>query len=153
MIAESPLFDDDDELPELPEDQLHRTDDPEVWGLLDVVTGRTTPFLRTIYRVSGDSASGVVGLLYPNGDFRSIAPSPLGVEVAAGELHSVQPLPYEKTIYYTVIWGGGAPPRMFIDEEGNERSEHSKGLLLGEYAMHAEQEEENSIDLGLAKAA
>jgi len=136
MLDESPF---DGELEELPEDQLHRTDDPDVWGLLDVVTGRETVIPRTIHKTSGDSASGVVGLLFPNGDFVSDAPSRIGQTFVAGTLHDVRPVAGEPTVTYEVAWDGAAPAREFEDEKGELRSEHSRGLLLGEYPNRAEE--------------
>lgn len=42
---------------------------PNVLGLIDVANGYRPYYPTTVYQVSGDDTSGIVGLLYPNGDF------------------------------------------------------------------------------------
>lgn len=130
MLDKSPLDAVDDELTP---DQLHRTDDPDVWGLLDVALNRITVVPQTIYKVSGDSASGVVGLLTPDGVFSSAARSRVGSESVVGTLHDVNPSPGEAIILYETNWDGAAPAREFLNEENEPAQEHSRGLLLGEY--------------------
>ena len=127
---------------ELPPDQLHRTDDPNVWGLLDVATGRRSEVPQTIHKVSGDSASGVVGILYPDGQrFVSAARSRVGTTVVAGEFFGVRPVAGEPARVYEVAWDGAARSAPFINEEtGLVGQEHSRGILLGEYPIAASEQ-------------
>jgi hypothetical protein len=142
MLDEVLLFEDDFELEnELPPDQLHRTDDPSVWGLLDVATGRHSEVPQTIYKTSGDSASGVVGIRYANGLFVSAAPSRVGATVVAGEYFMVRPVKGEPFREYEVAWDGAARSAPFINEETHEPGqEHSRGILLGEYPNKPEEQ-------------
>jgi hypothetical protein len=137
------LFDLDPYHEELPEDQLHRTDDPSVWGLLDVALRRHSEVPQTIYKISGDSASGVLGRRLPNGEYIPNAPSKVGTEFVAGTLHDVKPEPFENTITYVTAWDGAKPSDEFevVDEDTGEVRrgfEHSRGLLLGDYRIERE---------------
>lgn len=113
---------------------LHRTDDPHVWGLKDVARGRTPLVPTTIYAASGDSASGVEGLLFPSPwAFLEKAESNVGKsEVVEQDGESFEVL---------TVWDGAMPQpwfRAYVNETGLEttlRREHSKGLLLGNYAI------------------
>lgn len=93
----------------------HRTDDPDVWGLADINRKPAVP--TTIYNRSGDSVSGVVGLLYPDGTFLKAAPSRVGQEVTLtqdGETFTVM-----------TVWDGALV----------KKGEYSKGVLLGDYEI------------------
>lgn len=129
------LHEDDDDLgheAEL-EYQPHRVDDPDVWGLRDLARGRTTMYPVTIYRISGDNSSGVVGVLYPDGKFVGKRSTREGNGFLVGTLHDVKPSPFEPTRQLYTGWDGAIPEVPFLDEEGNERQGRSKGLLLGSY--------------------
>lgn len=123
---------------ELPEDQLHRTDDPDVWGLVDVIRGRTPNVPTTIYLAAGDSASGVAGLLFPNGTFLPKTSTDMGRTFSAGTLHDVKPAPSEPSVEYEVAWDGAKPGEEFVNEDGEEMKDHSHGLLLGSYDIKRE---------------
>lgn len=121
--------------PEL-EYQPHTVNDPEVWGLRDVARGRGTVVPTTIYKVAGDSASGVVGILMPGGIFIVKHSCRIGQSFEVGLLHDVKPSPREAIKTLETVWDGAAPADEFTDEDtGEVRQEHSKGLLLGNYAM------------------
>lgn len=110
--------------------EAHRIDDPNVWGLLDVVLGRLPLVPTTVYKSSGDSASGVVGLLLPSGVFLSASASRVGREVTLtqdGETFTVE-----------TRWDGAVKAAPFVNEDGERAQEHSRGLLLGDYQIHRE---------------
>jgi len=139
----------------------HCTNDPNVWGLLDVTVGRRPLVPTTIYRISGDSASGVVGLLLPSGEFRVAHSSRAGqfeMRIQDGGADDGQkmpddrvlptggaivnaPLPTELAI--GTVWDGAKKedPVLVTDEETGvteERQGRSKGLLLGDYAVRVQ---------------
>lgn len=152
MLDESP--EDDFLLEELPADQLHRSDDPDVWGLLDIATGRRSEVPQTIYKISGDSASGVVGIRYANGVFISAARSRVGATVVAGEFFNVRPVAGEPAVTYEVAWDGAKRTPEFVNEETHEvGQEHSRGILLGEYPNRPEEEKLARRAAQLRKAA
>jgi len=116
--------------------QPHITDDPNVWGLLDVATGRRSEVPQTIYRTSGDSASGVAGILMANGEFIPKRSSNIdGRELEIGLLHDVKPAPREATVTYVTAWDGAKPAAEFINEDGEPAQEHSHGILLADYQI------------------
>lgn len=120
--------------------ERHRTDDPNVWGLADVARGRTPLVPTTVYMTAGDSASGVAGRLIQTGEFFPITPSTVGQQVIVGTLHDVQPAKFEPEVEYVVGWNGAARTEPFevTDEDTGvteTRRDHSKGLLLGDYAL------------------
>lgn len=143
--------------------QPHRVDDPDVWGLRDVVRGRTPLVPTTIYATAGDSTSGVVGLLFPNGQFLVKSSSKVGTELVyqdggaddGQKLPKGRVLPTSKILINAALptigvlvtaWDGAAQQDEFIvtDEDGNTelRREHSRGLLLGDYSV------KNQVDRG-----
>lgn len=107
--------------------EAHNNADARVWGLFEVGLGLRPPYPVTIYKVSGDSASGVMGLLQPDGTFLKKAESQMGRTVTVEQ-------PPDEPVTLEVRWDGAAPCLTFEDDEGTVRSEHSKGLLLGDYA-------------------
>lgn len=107
--------------------EAHNNADARVWGLFEVSLGLRPPYPVTIYKVSGDSASGVMGLLQPDGTFLKKAESQMGRTVTVVQ-------PPDEPVTLEVRWDGAAPCLTFEDDEGTVRSEHSKGLLLGDYA-------------------
>lgn len=113
--------------------EAHRRDDPSVWGLVDVARGRTPDYPMTIYLIAGDSVSGVVGLLFPNGIFLHKHPSRVGQLALVGQLFQVNPAPFEPTIEFETTWDGARKSDEFLSEEGETLRESSKGLLLGNY--------------------
>lgn len=158
-------FDNDEDIqdPFAPEEldpsQLHRTDDPEVWGISDVEKGRTPAYPRTIYYAAGDSASGAAGILYPDPwQFVAVEPSHIGRTIRAqdGGADDGQMIPSDRTftlgprvnaaapfeIALETVWDGAMPQEAFevVNEDGTRevRQEHSKGLLLGSYGIHRE---------------
>ena len=111
--------------------QPHRTDDPNVWGLLDVATGRRTDVPQTVYLVSGDSASGIAGILYADGTFVPKASTRVGGRaLEIGLLHDVKPAPGEPRVTYVTAWDGAVPAEEFTNEEDERTREHSHGILL-----------------------
>jgi hypothetical protein len=118
--------------------QPHDLNDSTVWGLRDVARGRTCSSPTTIYRVSGDSASGVAGRLLPSGEFCPIHSTRIGNVFVAGALHNVKPAAHEPTVTYETAWDGAAPCPVFEAKDEDTgvveiRQERSKGLLLGSY--------------------
>lgn len=118
--------------------QPHSVSDPEVWGLRDVARGRTCTSPTTVYIVAGDNASGVAGMIFPDGRFLPKHSTRVGRPFHAGVLHDVKPAAGERTVAYATAWDGAKPEPMFIDEEGIKRYGRSKGILLGDYAIRGE---------------
>lgn len=148
-----PVVNDESEL-------FYRTDDPDVWGLIDVVRGRSSAVPQTIYKIAGDSASGVVGMLYPHPwTFVPIPSSRVGkvITMQIGGADDGQELPKGRILPTggtrvnsalptlaegETIWDPAThSPEFEVElEDGTRevRREHSKGLLLGDYAIHLE---------------
>ena len=103
----------------------HNPNDVLVWGLLDVALGRRKPYPETIYRVSGDSTSGVVGVLNPDGTLLVKARTNIG------RTFTILAVAEEPTVA-TTVWDGAAPPATFEHEDGTPGTEHTKGVLLGD---------------------
>lgn len=152
------MIDDDDVEFGLDEVELHRTDDPDVWGLSDVARGRTPVVPTTIYKTAGDSASGVAGLLFPDSTFLPVIKSGAGertYRLQDGGADDGQVMPPNRTLpisgalinaavptefFGVVVWDGArkSDPVEVIDEDTGLTSlvqEHTKGLLLGDIAM------------------
>lgn len=119
------------ELPNGDRIEAHRTDDPAVWGLLDVVLERRPLYPVTIYKTSGDSVSGVMGRLLPSGVFLMKAPTNIG---RTFECKNVA----DESTWAETVWDGAAPAVTFVDADGNDRQEHTHGLLLGDYVEGSE---------------
>lgn len=140
--------------------QPHRVDDPDVWGLNDVARGRTPEVPTTVYAVSGDSASGVAGLIFPDGNFIPKAGTSIGkvIRFQNGGADDGQMMPKDRVLptegrtinaplptegYLETVWTGAMPAQEFqhCDEDTGVceiRREHSKGLLLGNYPIRRE---------------
>lgn len=145
------IGDDENEL----EYQPHRTDDPNIWGLLDIATRRRTEIPQTIYFISGDSTSKPIGLLNADGTFVMKTPTRVGNEFVFqdggaddGQLvpkgrslpggHGLNALiPTSSTAM--VVWDGAMKsPVIDIVEDGETFTtvEHSRGLILGDYSRN-----------------
>lgn len=135
----------------------YRRDDPNVWGLLDVARGRTPDFPVTVHMIAGDSASGVVGILYPGNRFVVAPPSRsgqttlryqdggaddgqnIGSRVLPVRQRGERPLNAELPTagFAETRWDGAVrQPEFEVElEDGTHevRREHSRGLLLGAY--------------------
>ena len=105
--------------------EAHWAEDPRIFGLRDIFNGRTPLVPTTVYKTSGDSASGVAGrVLPPDGYFLPKASTNIGYSRAIGALA-------EPDVYMETVWDGASPTRTFIDSEGKAHPEHTHGLLLG----------------------
>lgn len=112
-----------------------------VLGLEDVALGRWVPAPTTVYLIRNNDRSGVMGVLYPEGEFLLKARSTTGSTIQGRDDDKI---PYEGQI----VWDGAAPspvseiPLGFRDlgetEEEPVFKEHSKGLLLGDYPNNGE---------------
>lgn len=156
MNRDSDYFDEFEE-PLLDEEfQPHITNDPNIWGLYDVARGRSTEVPQTIYLISGDNASGVMGLLFPNGDFMCKRSSRKGMVVVLqdggaddGQELKDRILPTNTDIVnislptkfeMSVAWDGSTKsPELTVIEDGEVfiTNEHSRGLILGDYSRKA----------------
>lgn len=111
--------------------QKHRLDDPNVWGLSDVARGRTPAVPTTIYNTSGDSASGVAGLLMPDLTFYPQPGSNIGRDFTLNQ--------DGETFTVGTTWDGAKKQPEFkrhpelVEQFGPVGQEHSRGLLLGDY--------------------
>lgn len=114
----------------------HHTDDEAIWGLLDVAQARRPLTPTTVYKVAGDSTSGVCGRLTPDGTFFPIHSSRIGCAFVVGLLHDVRPVVGEPRKTLVTTWDGASPAREFRDHDGVYRKEHSRGALLGDYGIH-----------------
>lgn len=123
--------------------QAHNSDDAKVLGLLDVVLGTRPTAPTTIYKVSGDSASGVMGILFPDGRFLVKAQSHIGKHFVCRALA-------EEDTYAECIWDGAAPAASFTREDGTEGVEGTHGMLLGSYATRLLIERDHIRDTGKA---
>lgn len=115
--------------------EAHRTDDPNVWGLVDVARGRTPSAPTTIYNIAGDSASGVAGVLFPDNNFLPALDSQVGTSVIVGDWYGMKPVYHEPVVALEIAWDGAAKSPLFENEDGELVREHSKGILLGDYAI------------------
>lgn len=136
----------------------HRADDPDVWGLSDVARGRTALVPTTVYRVSGDSASGVAGRLLPSGEFLPVHTSRVGLfemRCQDGGADDGQMMPRERVLpsgrvvinaplptdfWMETAWDGAMKEPEFevTDEETGVtevRQGRTKGQLLGNYEI------------------
>lgn len=105
--------------------EAHRSDDPSVFGLLDIIHGRTPLVPTTVYKTSGDSASGVAGRVLSDSTFLPKSATNIG------HARTIRALA-EPDVYMETVWDGAAPARTFIDAEGKAHPEHTHGLLLGD---------------------
>lgn len=137
MLSELILLPDGDAI------QAHNTNDATVLGLLDVVLGTRPTAPTTIYKVSGDSASGVMGILFPDGRFLVKAQSHIGKHFLCEALA-------EEATYAECIWDGAAPAEQFTREDGTEGVEGTHGMLLGSYATRLLIERDHIRDAGKA---
>lgn len=139
--------------------QPHTTDDPDIWGLFDVARGRTTNVPRTIYTISGDNASKPVGILFEDGRFIPIPSTRVGTTLVVQDggaddgqmLPKGRVLPFSKYVVnimlptsfeLEVVWDGAADsPDILVIDDGEPilTSEHSRGLILGDYSRKAPQ--------------
>lgn len=147
--SEEDDFDSADEL----EYQPHLTDDPAVWGLLDIAIRRDSEVPQTIYMTSGDSASGVIGRRTAEGVFIIKDPTRVGnlyrlqdggaddgqlmpkgriLPTHGAHINAALPTSFETEVQ----WDGAAKSPDLENEEGEMTSEHSRGLLLGNYSIH-----------------
>lgn len=114
------------------------TADP-VLGLVDVALGRGVMSPTTIYRNRNQDRSGVMGWLHPSGEFHP------KVSSTTGRMFVVFDADFE-AYEATVLWDGAQKcPTSdtaigYQDEEELVPlfREHSKGLLLGNYASNGE---------------
>lgn len=123
--------------------QAHNSDDAKVLGLLDVILGTRPIAPTTIYKVSGDSASGVMGILFPDGRFMVKAQSNIGKHFVCRALA-------EEDTYAECIWDGAAPAPTFIREDGTEGVDGTHGQLLAPYEIRLNIERDNLRDKGKA---
>lgn len=77
----------------------------KILGLADVAKGFKPNVPTTVYQVTGDDTSGIVGLLYPNGEF---LPTPAPRRKATYWEH-------EETLSYKTIEGHDGKPRVVGD--------------------------------------
>lgn len=111
----------------------------EVMGLADVARGMGTAYPQTIYLVRGDDRSGAVGVLYPDGTFLTKWASTTGHRFEVEDEFLV-------TYQCEVRWDGAQPCPLSPEPVGFQDEaqfipvfhEHSKGLLLGDYAQTGE---------------
>lgn len=123
--------------------------DAPVLGLEDVALGRGTVVPATVYRLRNRSCSGVMGLLYPDGEFLPKRASTSGDEVDCVDMDG-------NRFVGTVMWDGAQPSPFheeaigFWDREETNPvfQEGSKGILLAGYSNNGELW--NSIAIGRA---
>lgn len=162
MTRDNDYFDEFEEPLDDLEYQPHITNDPNIWGLYDVVRGRTTEVPVTVYLISGDNASGVMGLLFPNGDFMCKRSSRKGTTVILqdggaddGQELRDRILPTNTDIVnislptsfgMEVAWDGSTKsPELTVIEDGEVfiTNEHSRGLILGDYKRNGSMDNPN----------
>lgn len=157
MLSDADYFDQFEEQPIEEEDyQPHVVNDPNIWGLYDVARGRFPDVPTTIYLVSGDNASGVLGLLFPDGTFMCKKTSRWGQDVVLqdGGADDGQELPkgrilrnpgthgvnaFRPTSFSMEVVWDGSTKSPDIEIEGRMTGEHSRGLILGDYSRKGPQ--------------